>query len=157
MAEISPNERLLRDMFPDQATLSPEDLAQALMGKRSRGVANGIRAKLRNEDLVPGLRKVGNVWRIPIGKAAKVLDDLTATPPPPPLVRSKRAVQGPIFLLRRQRNEEFFSAVLEAYRVLEAAAKRQALTAVSERVRGPVQHLCPICGEVAHEGPCRKL
>ena len=134
MAPISANERILRDMFPDQATLSPEDLAQALMGSRSRGVANGIRDKLRNEELIPGLRKVGNVWRIPIGKAAEVLDGLT-TAPPSPAKRSGRAVQGPIFLLRRERTQAFLEAVLSAYLYKQAQADREALMEVAARSR----------------------
>lgn len=157
MAPISANERILRDMFPDQATLSPEDLAQALMGSRSRGVANGIRDKLRNEELIPGLRKVGNVWRIPIGKAAEVLDGLTAAPPSP-AKRSGRAVQGPIFLLRRERTQAFLEAVLAAYERMKAEVSRAALMDVAVRVRGQAsdEH-CRICGGESHEGDCRGM
>lgn len=157
MAEISPNERILRDMFPGQATLSPEDLAQALMGKRTRGVANGIREKLRNEDLIPGLRKVGNVWRIPIGKGAAVLDQLT-DPLPPPTKRSRRAVQGPIFLKRRERTGEFLRALLAAYLRLEAAGNRAALEAVAVGQRAQAgRSMCSACGRPMHEGDCRTM
>lgn len=89
---------LLREMFPGKVMLSVEDVALVL-GRTGAGGYEQTREQLAAGVIVPGLRKMGGSWLVPITALAAALDRLVAidddglaSPKPMP---AKRAVINP--------------------------------------------------------------
>ena len=164
MTVISANERIIRETFPGRAAISAEDLGQLLRGSRSRGVANGIRRKLREDNLIPGLRKsAGGGWLIPISAAARVLDDLQQEELPPDwrpaAKRRARAPQGPRRMISMARTSEFLTRLLAVVVENDLADRRDAehksLTdALADVLAAKGREPCSRCGR-QHSGKCR--
>lgn len=81
---------LLREMFPGKLMLTVEDVARVL-GRTGAGGYEQTREQLANGVVVPGLKKMGGKWLVPIAALANALDDLVdldslrrATPKPLP-------------------------------------------------------------------------
>ena len=66
---------LLREMFPGKVMLTVEDVAQVL-GRTGAGGYEQTREQLAAGVIVPGLRKVGGSWLVPITALAAALDSL---------------------------------------------------------------------------------
>lgn len=66
---------LLREMFPGKLMLTVEDVARVL-GRTGAGGYEQTREQLANGVIVPGLRKMGGQWLVPIAALANALDDL---------------------------------------------------------------------------------
>jgi len=66
---------LLREMFPGKVMLTVEDVAQVL-GRTGAGGYEQTREQLAAGVIVPGLRKVGGSWLVPITALASALDGL---------------------------------------------------------------------------------
>lgn len=66
---------LLREMFPGKLMLTVEDVAR-LLGRTGAGGYEQTRGQLANGVIVPGLRKMGGQWLVPIAALANALDDL---------------------------------------------------------------------------------
>lgn len=66
---------LLREMFPGKLMLTVEDVARVL-GRTGAGGYEQTREQLSNGVIVPGLRKMGGQWLVPIAALADALDDL---------------------------------------------------------------------------------
>lgn len=66
---------LLREMFPGKLMLTVEDVARVL-GRTGAGGYEQTRGQLANGVIVPGLRKIGGQWLVPIAALADALDNL---------------------------------------------------------------------------------
>ncbi|HTV84357.1 MAG TPA: hypothetical protein VME63_03070 [Dyella sp.] len=72
---MSINLPILQQRYPDRSAITPKEVAQELRGKNSRGVANGIREKMRDGKL-PAF-KLGDgedAWYMPLTALAEILD-----------------------------------------------------------------------------------
>lgn len=81
---------LLREMFPGKLMLTVDDVARVL-GRTGAGGYEQTREQLANGIIVPGLKKMGGQWLVPIPALANALDNLVdldslgrATPKPLP-------------------------------------------------------------------------
>lgn len=118
---------VLRDMFPGKAMLSVENVALVL-GRTGAGAYEQTREQLASGVIVPGLRKVGGGWLVPITALAAALDGLVeiddrrqARPLPmrhavisanPVVERPRRGRIPDRLKAQRQRALEFWPAVL---------------------------------------------
>ena len=66
---------LLREIFPGMLMLTVEDVARVL-GRTGAGGYEQTREQLANGVIVPGLRKMGGQWMVPIAALADALDSL---------------------------------------------------------------------------------
>lgn len=66
---------LLREMFPGKLMLTVEEVARVL-GRTGAGGYEQTREQLANGVIVPGLRKMGGQWLVPIAALANALDNL---------------------------------------------------------------------------------
>ncbi|MBS7458898.1 hypothetical protein [Coralloluteibacterium stylophorae] len=69
---------ILRAMFPDKPLLSVEDVARVL-NRTGAGGYEQTREQLAAGVIVPGLRKLGGSWLVPVTALAEALDGLTDT------------------------------------------------------------------------------
>lgn len=79
---------VLRKLFPDKAKLTVEDVARVL-GKSGAGGYEQTREQLASGVIVPGLRKLGGSWLVPVTALAQALDGLTEAVSP---LRSTKAL-----------------------------------------------------------------
>lgn len=66
---------LLREMFPGKLMLTVDDVARVL-GRTGAGGYEQTREQLANGVIVPGLKKMGGQWLVPIAALADALDNL---------------------------------------------------------------------------------
>ncbi len=78
-------EEIVASKFPGRVVLTPEELAEVWKGKTTRGVVEGIRAKLKAGTLIPGLKKNGGRWEIPVEDLIKVIKGLADDSKPRPI------------------------------------------------------------------------
>lgn len=103
---------VLQDAFPGRISLSPQEIAAALFGadKATKKRVESVRVALDEGRLVPGIRKTGARWRVPIAALGAALDeqrrretaiarDIGPTPR-----RSAHSTLGPRMLLWVQRS-----------------------------------------------------
>ena len=127
MAQKSSTE-VLQDAYPGRVALSPKEVAQAIygLGKDTKKRVESVRNALDDGSLIPGLRKNGSRWLIPIASLGAAMDEKrrreVATPMPVPGVRrSKHSTIGPRLLIQQARAREAFEAVLQELEALKAA------------------------------------
>jgi hypothetical protein len=66
----------IRSRFPKRATLTPDEVAEVIHGNSDRATVQGVREALSRGLIVPGLRKLGGRWLVPIGPLSTALDGL---------------------------------------------------------------------------------
>lgn len=126
---------LLRATFPGRVSLSPREVAVALRGKDTPKRVERVRAELDAGTLIPGLRKDGPRWRVPLLALAEAMDAIArplvdARAPGAPSTARRRSPIGPRLLLQRQRRaREAWSAILTAMLDEENQAQLAALSA----------------------------
>lgn len=81
---------IIRARFPGRAELGPDEVAAVLHGRTDRSAVQRIREELERGLLVPGLRKRGGRWRVPVGPLVAALDGLADTPPSKPAAPAGR-------------------------------------------------------------------
>ena len=96
---------VLREMFPGKAMLTVEDVAQVL-NRTGAGGYEQTRDQLSKGLIVPGLRKFGGSWLVPITTLAAALDglvqtDVTGRSSPKPLAATHTVVSAEPLIPRR--------------------------------------------------------
>lgn len=138
----------LRAAYPPPRThITPSECAAALHkvgpgGRVSPGRVNRVRERLEQGTLIPGLRKDGGRWRVPIAAFALALDRVQGPAPDlapvkgsgVPVRLRQRVPIGPRMGLQHARAREVWGAVLEA---LLAELNRSQLDALGAAVSLP--------------------
>jgi hypothetical protein len=133
-APMKSNLDLLRESFPNRIALSPKEVAKALCGKDTPKRVERVRAELDAGTLIPGLRKDGPRWRVPLVALAEAMD-ATARPPvdaraPSAPSTRRRSPIGPRLLLQKQRRaRDAWGAILAAMLEELNRSQLEALTA----------------------------
>ncbi len=73
-----PTSTIIQDRFPGRVVLSPEEVAEVWRGSRSRKAVSAIRKRLSRGTLVPGLKKNGGRWEVPVEGLVKAIEKLMA-------------------------------------------------------------------------------
>lgn len=68
---------IVKEKYPGRATLTPEDVAVVIHGNADRSTVQGVRDQLAAGLIVPGLRKLGGRWIVPVGPLVEALDGLS--------------------------------------------------------------------------------
>ncbi|MCL7713203.1 helix-turn-helix domain-containing protein [Stenotrophomonas mori] len=77
---------IIRELFPGRVVLTPAEVAEVI-GQH----VDHVRDRLLRGTLIPGLRKDGGRWRVPVADLAEAIDGLARPSPPPVLTRSQMA------------------------------------------------------------------
>lgn len=128
MALRKSSTEVLQDAFPGRVSLTPKEVARAIHGegKDTKKRVEAVRNALDDGTLIPGLRKNGPRWRVPIAALGAALDaqlraQASRAPPiEPPPRRSKHSTIGPRMLFAQQRAGQVFGEILAALHQLEA-------------------------------------
>ncbi len=136
---------LLKEAFPGRIELSPREVAQAIygQGKDTRKRIEQVNRALNEGRLIPGLRKDGARWRIPVAALAQAVDRRTRAVAaqaalddvPSSIRRSKHSTIGPRMLFQQERARTVLRLVLEEVEQLQAEAQ----TRKFEQDTGPAQ------------------
>lgn len=89
-------------LFPGRICITPEELALAWKGKATKGVVQSIRRKLKDGTLIPGLRRDGGRWNIPVPAVVNVLDELTRVAEEARRIRVVGMPSSPVATKRRR-------------------------------------------------------
>ena len=114
MATDQTSTDILRAAFPGRVALSPQEIAQALFGadKATKKRIESVREALDEGRLVPGIRKTGARWRVPIAALGAALDEqrrretAVARDVAPDVRRSAHSTLGPRMLLQVNRSRQ---------------------------------------------------
>jgi len=77
---------IIRERFPGRVVLMPKQVAEVI-GQHP----DHVRDRLLRDTLIPGLRKDGGRWRVPVADLVEAVDRLTRPVPPPAVTRSQMA------------------------------------------------------------------
>ncbi len=128
---------IISSKFPGRAVLTPEEVAEVWKGKATRGVVEGVRAKLKAGTLIPGLKKNGGRWEVPVSDLIRVIDGLADDSAP-------RSIQAPVMPnssnRKRQRSplgprigvldfQSFWAEVFDQLDIGDAEGTRRAIRA----------------------------
>lgn len=95
---MSANLDLLKELFPGRIMLSVDEVAEVMaVGGADPSYAQ-TRRELKEGRIIPGLRRVGNVWKVPITALAEALDRMVDVEPAVPSTsrtRRERAALAP--------------------------------------------------------------
>ena len=69
---------IIQERFPGRVVLSPEEVAEVWRGSRSRQAVAAIRKRLSRGTLIPGLKKNGGRWEVPVDKLVQAVERLGA-------------------------------------------------------------------------------
>lgn len=130
---------VLQEAFPGRAALSPKEIARALHGegKDTKKRVEAVRGALDAGTLIPGLRKDGARWRVPIAALGAAMDARVrlahggGLPDMPPQRRKAHSTIGPRMLFQRQRAVAVWRQILvevEELRASEVQADMQKKT-----------------------------
>lgn len=129
---------IIRERFPGRGVLTPPEVAEVWRGERTREAVGAIRKRLSRGTLIPGLKKNGGRWEIPVGSLIKAIERLDAggeddeddeddqpvhPQAAPPSGTRKRAI-GP----RMSDTVGFWDEVFHELKLLDAQWRRAALT-----------------------------
>lgn len=67
---------IIRERFPGRGVLTPPEVAEVWRGERTREAVSAIRKRLSRGTLIPGLKKNGGRWEIPVGSLIKAIERL---------------------------------------------------------------------------------
>lgn len=133
-ARLSSTE-VLQATFPGRSSLSPKEIAQAIYGegKDTKKRVEQINRALNEGRLVPGLRKDGARWRVPIAALGAAMDrrvqPVASFEPPTPTRRSRHSTIGPRMLFQQERSRKVLQLILGEIRALESQALERTLDA----------------------------
>lgn len=86
---------IVQTTFPGRATLTPAEVALVLFGIGDKSGAQRVRERLDKGSLLPGLKKSGGRWLIPV---ASLVASLEALEKPVSVIEEGRNNQGPVFI-----------------------------------------------------------
>lgn len=90
---------IVQSTFPGRATLTPAEVALVLFGIGDKSGAQRVRERLDKGSLLPGLKKSGGRWLIPV---ASLVASLEALEKPVSVMKEEgRDNQGPVFIPMR--------------------------------------------------------
>lgn len=90
---------IVQTTFPGRATLTPAEVALVLFGINDKSGAQRVRERLDKGSLLPGLKKSGGRWLIPV---ASLVASLEALEKPQAVMKEEgRDNQGPVFIPMR--------------------------------------------------------
>lgn len=72
---------LLKELFPRRAMLSVDEVAEVLAVGGAGGSYEQTRRELKEGRIIPGLRKMDGVWRVPITALAEAMDRMVEVEP----------------------------------------------------------------------------
>lgn len=133
---------LLQAAFPGRSSLSPKEVARAIYGegKDTRKRVEQINRALNEGRLVPGLRKDGPRWRIPIASLGAAMDrrvqPVATLDSPTPTRRSRHNTIGPRMLFQRARASEVFRLILDQIQRLQALEQERSMETGTKPARG---------------------
>jgi len=138
---------IVQTTFPGRATLTPAEVALVLFGIGDKSGAQRVRERLDKGSLLPGLKKSGGRWLIPVASLVSSLEALEK--PAPAMMEESRGNQGPVYISMRtgsspsrrrsrapighrpgilaMQTKEVWSKVWEKYDVLSALKERMVL------------------------------
>jgi hypothetical protein len=124
---------ILRATFPGRVALSPKEIAKALHGSDSKKRVERVREALDDGILIPGLRKRGSRWSVPIAALAEALDAQAAplidARAPGALAGSRRKSPiGPRLLFQQARARKVWGEIFIELQAEVNAAQFTALT-----------------------------
>jgi|GEM_PF-1994085 hypothetical protein len=68
---------IIRERFPGRIVLTPEEVAVVMKRKPTRGTVQGIRERLKSGTLIPGLKRQGGRWEVPVAALVNAIDGMT--------------------------------------------------------------------------------
>jgi hypothetical protein len=80
---MSANLDLLKELFPRRVMLGVDEVAEVLAVGGKAGSYEQTRRELKEGRIIPGLRKHGGVWRVPLTAVAEALDRMIEITPAP--------------------------------------------------------------------------
>lgn len=90
---------IVQTTFPGRATLTPAEVALVLFGIGDKSGAQRVRERLDKGSLLPGLKKSGGRWLIPV---ASLVSSLEALEKPQAVMKEEgKDNQGPVFIPMR--------------------------------------------------------
>ncbi|MBH1408382.1 hypothetical protein I5U08_02510 [Stenotrophomonas maltophilia] len=90
---------IVQTTFPGRATLTPAEVALVLFGIGDKSGAQRVRERLDKGSLLPGLKKSGGRWLIPVASLVASLEALEK--PVSVMKEESRDNQGPVFIPMR--------------------------------------------------------
>lgn len=78
---MSANLDLLKELFPRRIMLGVDEVAEVLAVGGKHGSYEQTRRELKEGRIIPGLRKHGGVWRVPLTAIAEALDRMVEIVP----------------------------------------------------------------------------
>lgn len=148
-ARLSSTE-VLQASFPGRSSLSPKEIAQAIYGegKATKKRVEQINRALNEGRLVPGLRKDGARWRVPIAALGAAMDrrvqPVATYDTPTPTRRSRHNTIGPRMLFQQERSRVVLRLILDEIRRLEASDVESRLLANTAPAPGPSKRGPPL-------------
>lgn len=147
MTAIRSSTEVLQAAFPGRVALNPREIAQAIYGagKDTRKRIEQVNRALNEGRLVPGLRKSGPRWLVPIAALGKALDRQVAAVPAEDVGAERRrpgANMGPRMLFQHERSQAAFMAILNELERLDAQvvdAQMESRTAPALGPSKPIQ------------------
>lgn len=128
---------IIRERFPGRGVLTPPEVAEVWRGERTREAVGAIRKRLSRGTLIPGLKKNGGRWEIPVGSLIKAIerldgggdddeedDEQPVHPQAAPPSATRRRAIGP----RMSDTIGFWDEVFDALDLLEAQWRQAALS-----------------------------
>lgn len=80
--DLSLTARILQERFPNRIVLTAKEVAEVIHGKMDAATVQRVHRELERGILIPGLRKEGGRWRIPVQALIRSIDGLTHSPEP---------------------------------------------------------------------------
>ena len=90
---------IVQTTFPGRATLTPAEVALVLFGIGDKSGAQRVRERLDKGSLLPGLKKSGGRWLIPVASLVSSLEALEK--PAPVMMEEGIGNQGPVYIPMR--------------------------------------------------------
>ena len=126
MSKSKTSTDVLQEAFPGRVSISPKEAATAIhgSGRATKKRIEAVRNALDRGMLIPGLRKTGKRWSIPIAALGRALDSksrqIESDSDITPIRRSKHSTIGPHMFFGIQKTRDALQSIIEAFEKIEA-------------------------------------